>query len=175
MPVCRPTGGACANAQASSASAFMTIDMTSRLSSCARPATCGSCRKASGTPASRRPPAIPMSSTVKWRKRWGASAGPHAPLRAEREREFRGVVAVGGIDDDQEIAVAGRKVDLLDLNSHLLGQILSGFGALGSILDRPDSLLGPAQRTHERRHAILRVIARKDCRPLQKRPSIRGL
>src|SRR5262249_62303845 len=95
------------------------------------------------------------------------SAGPHVSLRAEREREFRGVVAVGGIDDDQEIAVAGRKVDLLDLNSHFLGQVLSGSGALGSILERSSSLLGPAQRTHERRHAILPVTARKDCRPLQ--------
>src|SRR5215831_9950257 len=86
------------------------------------------------------------------------SAGPHAPLRAERECEFRRVVAVRSIDDDQEIALAGREVDLLDLNSHFLGQVLSGFGALGSILDRADSLVGPVQQTHKRRHGILRVI-----------------
>src|SRR5262249_4417019 len=86
------------------------------------------------------------------------SGGPHVPLRAERECEFRRVVAVRSIDDDQEIALAGREVDLLDLNSHFLGQVLSGFGALGSILDRADSLVGPVQQTHKRRHGILRVI-----------------
>src|SRR6516164_8989354 len=83
--------------------------------------------------------------------------GAHASLRAQRKREFRDVVAVGGIEDDQQIAVARRKIDLLDLNSHFLGQILSGFGSLGSILDRTDSLIGPVERTHECGHAVLRV------------------
>jgi len=83
--------------------------------------------------------------------------GAHASLRAQRKREFGDVVAVGGIEDDQQIAVARRKIDLLDLNSHFLGQILSGFGSLGSILDRTDSLIGPVERTHECGHAVLRV------------------
>src|SRR5262244_390323 len=103
------------------------------------------------------------------------SAGPHASFRAERECEFRRVVAVRSIDDDQEIALAGREVDLLDLNSHFLGQILSGFGALGSILDRTDSLVGPVEQTHERGHAVLRVVAHRYCRPLRKRPSTCGM
>ena len=60
--------------------------------------------------------------------------GAHASLRAQRKREFGDVVAVGGIEDDQQIAVARRKIDLFDLNSHFLGQILSGFGRLGASL-----------------------------------------
>src|SRR5262249_25945253 len=104
-----------------------------------------------------------------------SGAGAHAPLRAQRQREFGDVVAVGGIEDDQEIAITRRKIDLLDLNSHFLGQILSGFGALGSILDRTDSLVGPVEQTHERGHAVLRVVAHRYCRPLRKRPSTCGM
>src|SRR5262249_60513720 len=85
------------------------------------------------------------------------------------------VVAVGGIEDDQEIAIARRKIDLLDLDSHLLGQILSGFGSLGSILDRTDSLVGPIEQTHEHGHAVLRAAAHRYCRPLRKRPSTCGV
>src|SRR5499427_646532 len=87
--------------------------------------------------------------------------GAHASLRAKRKREFGDVVAVGGIEDDQQIAVARRKIDLLDLNSHFLGQILSGFGSLGSILDRTDSLVSPVERTHECGHTVLHVATQR--------------
>src|SRR5215831_7560491 len=83
--------------------------------------------------------------------------GAHASLRAQRKREFGDVVAVGGIEDDQQIAVARREIDLFDLNSHFLRQILSSFGSLGGILDRTDSLVGPVERTHECGHAVLRM------------------
>src|SRR5262245_31264772 len=95
-------------------------------------------------------------------------------MRAQRQREFGDVVAVGGIEDDQEIAIARRQIDLLDLDSHFLGQILSGFGSLGSILDRTDSLVGPIEQTYEHGHAVLRVAAHRYCRPLRKRPSTCG-
>src|SRR5262249_38356596 len=99
---------------------------------------------------------------VKFGLRPNASgAGAHASLRAKRKREFGDVVAVGGIEDDQQIAVARRKIDLLDLNSHFLGQILSGFGSLGSILDRTDSLVSPVERTHECGHTVLRVATQR--------------
>ena len=42
--------------------------------------------------------------------------GAHASLRAQRKREFGDVVAVGGIEDDQQIAVARRKIDLRHRN-----------------------------------------------------------
>src|SRR5262249_39748139 len=103
-----------------------------------------------------------------------SGAGAHASMRAQRQREFGDVVAVGGIEDDQEIAIARRQIDLLDLDSHFLGQILSGFGSLGSILDRTDSLVGPIEQTHEHGHAVLRVAAHRYCRPLRKRPSTCG-
>src|SRR5262249_38977420 len=57
-------------------------------------------------------------------------AGAHASVRGEREREFGGIIAVGSIEDDQEIAVARGKIDVLDLHPDLLGQLLGGFGAL---------------------------------------------
>src|SRR5215813_8386593 len=104
-----------------------------------------------------------------------SGAGAHAPLRAQRKREFGDVVAVGRIEDDQQIAVARRKIDLLDLNSHFLGQILSGFGSLGSILDRTDTLVGPVERTHERGHAVLRVATQRHRVPPRRRSSTAGL
>src|SRR5215831_15797629 len=60
-----------------------------------------------------------------------------------------------------QIAVARRKIDLFDLNPHFLGQILSGFGSLGGILDRTDSLVGPVEQTHECGHAVLRVATQR--------------
>src|SRR5215510_12945667 len=46
-------------------------------------------------------------------------AGAHASVRGEREREFGGIIAVGSIEDDQEIAVARGKIDVLDLHPDL--------------------------------------------------------
>jgi hypothetical protein len=66
-------------------------------------------------------------------------AGTHVSLRTEREREFGDVVPVRGIDNHKEIVIAGRQIDLLDLNFHFLGEFPSSFGALGSVLDRADS------------------------------------
>src|SRR5262245_34690965 len=88
-------------------------------------------------------------------------AGAHASMRGEREREFGGVIAVRSIQDDQEIAVTRCQIDFLDLHPDLLGQLLGGFATLGRLLDGTDSLLGPAERTHEHRHAVLhtRMIA----------------
>src|SRR5262245_21636697 len=82
-------------------------------------------------------------------------AGPDVSLRAEGERVFRHVVAVGRVDDDEEIVVAGGEIDLLDLDPQLLGELAGGLRPLGSLLDRTDALVGPAQRQDERRHAVL--------------------
>ena len=50
-------------------------------------------------------------------------AGTNVSLRADRERPFGDVVAVRGIDNDKEIVVSGREVDLFDFNSHFLGEL----------------------------------------------------
>src|ERR1700730_2844910 len=72
-------------------------------------------------------------------------AGAHVSLRAEGECEFGDVVPVGGIDNDQEIVVAGSQIDLLDVNSQLLCKLASRLRPLGSLLDQTDSLLSPAE------------------------------
>src|SRR6476646_8465562 len=92
-------------------------------------------------------------------------ARTHVSLRTERKRELGDVVPVRSVDNDQEIVVAGGHIDLLDFNSHFLGQIASGLGALGSILDRADPLVRPVQRADEHGHAVLRAVIRKDRRP----------
>jgi hypothetical protein len=42
-------------------------------------------------------------------------------------------------------------------------------GALGSVLDRTDSLISPLERTYEHGHVMLRVVTHKDYRPLRRR------
>src|SRR5262245_4643810 len=81
--------------------------------------------------------------------------GAHVALRTERERVFRHVVAVGSIDDDEQIVVAGGEIDLLDLDPQLLSELAGRLRSLGSVLDRTDALVGPAQRQDEHRHAVL--------------------
>ena len=85
-------------------------------------------------------------------------AGTHASLRAEGECEFGDVVPVRGIDNNKEIVVAGSEIDLLDFNSHFLGELPSRLSPLGSVLDRTDSLLGPVERQYERWHAALHPL-----------------
>jgi hypothetical protein len=48
------------------------------------------------------------------------STGPHVSERAQRKSKFRDVVSVGCIDDDEQIAVAGREIDFLDFDAHFL-------------------------------------------------------
>jgi hypothetical protein len=62
-------------------------------------------------------------------------AGTNVSLRADRERPFGDVVAVRGIDNDKEIVVSGREVDLFDFNSHFLGELPRPLCPLGSVLD----------------------------------------
>ena len=64
-------------------------------------------------------------------------AGTHVSLRTEREREFGDVVLVRGIDYHKEIVVAGSEVDLLDLNSHFLGEFPSSLRAARSCSAAP--------------------------------------
>src|SRR6185312_6753842 len=92
-------------------------------------------------------------------------ARTHVSKRTERQRELGDVVPVRSVDNDQKIVVARGHIDLLDFDSHFLGQIASGLGALGSILDRADSLVRPVQRADEHGHAVLRAVNRKDQRP----------
>jgi hypothetical protein len=66
--------------------------------------------------------------------------GTHVPLRAEREREFGDVVPIRGVDNDKEIIVARSQIDLLDFDSHFLGQLSRSLGALRSVFDRADFL-----------------------------------
>src|SRR6478672_3302949 len=87
-----------------------------------------------------------------------SGAGTHVSLRADRKREFGDVVAVGRVENDQEIAVARGQIHLFDVNSDFLREFLRGFGALGGLLDRTDSLLGPVEQAHEHRHAVLREV-----------------
>src|SRR5262245_40935832 len=82
-------------------------------------------------------------------------AGSYIAQCAEREREFGDIVAIGCIDDDEEIVLARGQVDLLHLDSHFLSKLARGTAALGSVLDRADALVGPIQRQDERWHAVL--------------------
>src|SRR5215207_10367 len=56
-------------------------------------------------------------------------AGPHVPLRAEGECEFRDVVSIRSINNGQQIGVAGCEVDLLDFDSHFFGEVARGLRA----------------------------------------------
>jgi len=62
-------------------------------------------------------------------------AGPHVSLRTQGKREFGNVVPVGSIDNDKEIGIAGSEIDLLDFNSHFLGELPRRLCPLGSVLD----------------------------------------
>jgi hypothetical protein len=57
----------------------------------------------------------------------------------------------------------GGQIDLLNVDSEFLCKFLGGLAALGRILDRTDSLIGPVQRQKERRHVILRWFAVAFC------------
>ena len=63
------------------------------------------------------------------------STGAHVTLRPKCECKFCDVVSVGSVYDDKEVVLAGREIDLLDFNSHFLGQLLRGFSSLRSVLD----------------------------------------
>src|SRR5437899_12357574 len=73
-------------------------------------------------------------------------ARAHIANCAERQREFGNVIAARRIDEQHEIAVAGREIYLLDLNAHFLGEIAGSLRALGRVLDRANSLVGPVER-----------------------------
>jgi hypothetical protein len=56
-------------------------------------------------------------------------------LRSKCECKFCDVVSIGSIHDEKEVVLAGREIDLLDFNSHFLGQLLRGLSSLRSVLD----------------------------------------
>jgi hypothetical protein len=51
------------------------------------------------------------------------SAGTHVSLRAEGECALGNVVPVRGIDNHEQIVIAGCEIDLLDFNPHFLGEL----------------------------------------------------
>ena len=61
-------------------------------------------------------------------------AGTHVSLRAESECELRNVIAVGSIQDDEDVIGARGDVDLLDLEAQFPRQLLGGVRPLGSVL-----------------------------------------
>ena|SRR6478672_1071090 len=63
------------------------------------------------------------------------STSAHVTLRPKCECKFCDVVSVRSVYDDKEVVLAGREIDLLDFNSHFLGQLLRGFSSLRSVLD----------------------------------------
>ena len=63
------------------------------------------------------------------------STGAHVTLRPKCECKFCDIVSVGSVYDYKEVVLAGREIDLLDFNSHFLGQLLRGFSSLRSVLD----------------------------------------
>src|SRR5262245_29416531 len=152
-----------------------------RHSPCAQPKSGGACRT-SHPPIRRNKKDEPLArlrqlgyQLLELRLRPGAGgAGPHVALRAERERVFRHVVAVGSIDNDQQIVVAGGEIDLLDLDPQLLGELAGGLRPLGSVLDRTDALVGPAQRQDERRHAVLHGLETAFPAAAKRRANLRG-
>jgi hypothetical protein len=103
-----------------------------------------------------------------------ASAGSHVPQRPKRKRKFGDVVPIGCIDDEEEIVVARRHIDLFDLNTDFAGELLRRLAALGSILDRADALLGPAKGQYEHRHDVL-LWLRKPSAPLRERGPVRDM
>jgi hypothetical protein len=84
-------------------------------------------------------------------------AGPHITLRTDRHRELGDVVTAGRLDNDQEVALAGGEIDLLDLNAELLGELPRGLRTFRSVLDRANSLIGPIDRHHEH-HGVSPLI-----------------
>src|SRR5260370_39254607 len=70
-------------------------------------------------------------------RRGAGGAGTHVSLRAEREGELGDIVPDRGVDNDEEIIVAGRQIDFLDFNTQFLRELSRGLSALGSVLDRP--------------------------------------
>src|SRR5262245_47898042 len=82
-------------------------------------------------------------------------AGTHVSLRAEGECELRNIIAVGSIQNDEDVIGARGDVDLLDLEAQFPRQLLGGVRPLGSVLHRTDALVGPVERQYERRHVLL--------------------
>src|SRR5450631_4121533 len=70
------------------------------------------------------------------------SAGMHIALRAERQREFSDIVAHGRLDEGYEISIASSKINVLDLNTQLFGEIAGGLRPLRRVLDCANSLVG---------------------------------
>src|SRR5262245_11216488 len=88
-------------------------------------------------------------------------AGTHVSLRAEGECELRNVIAVGSIQNDENVVGARGDVDLLDLEPQFPRQLLGGLRPLGSVLHRTDALVGPVERQYERRHVLLPCSIRR--------------
>ena len=57
------------------------------------------------------------------------------PSELKRQREFGGVVAVRRVDEEDEIAVAGGQINLLDLDADLLGPVRERLARAWRILD----------------------------------------
>src|SRR5215475_1514909 len=66
-------------------------------------------------------------------------AGTHVSLRAEGECELRNIIAVGGIQNDEDVIGARGDVDFLDLEAKFPRQLLGGVRPLGSVLHRTDA------------------------------------
>src|ERR1700683_4552688 len=70
-------------------------------------------------------------------------ARAHIALPANRHGEFCNVVAVRRLENGNNVGVAGRQVQLLDVDVEFLGQFARRFRAFGAFLDMTDSQIGP--------------------------------
>src|SRR6516165_325863 len=63
--------------------------------------------------------------------------------RTKRKREFGNILAMSGVDNEEQIVLAGGEIDLLDIDAQFLCKRFCGLTALGSVLDLANSLFGP--------------------------------
>ena len=64
---------------------------------------------------------------------------------ADRQGELGYVVAVRCLGHDEDIGLAGRQIDLFDVDADFLRHLTRGLCALGAILDIADTLVGEVQ------------------------------
>jgi hypothetical protein len=90
-----------------------------------------------------------------------ARARPNVSSRAECEYEFGDVVRIRGINDGNEIGVAGCQIKRLVFDPKFFTQIPAILSALARLLNRADSLICPIHRNEKLWHVVLHLITRR--------------
>jgi hypothetical protein len=105
--------------------------------------------------------------------------GAHVSQRTDRKREFGDIVSLRRFGDDEDVVLARREINLLDVDADFFGERSRRFGATGSLLDRTNSLVGLVDRQYECRHVVLHglhepIACRGRGRPTCSKLKLRG-